>query len=289
MVGVDSDGCAFDSMDFKHKECFVPATINVWDLQPAAKYARETWEFVNLYSQTRGANRFLALVRFFDLLEQRPQAVERGFIKPDLAPLTAWLKIEKTLGNPSLKKEIEINPHPILIKTLAWSNEINANIDKMARNLAPFPYVRESLAKASGKADILVVSATPAEALVREWKEHDIDQYVKIIAGQEMGTKKTHLELAKRERYADNNMLMVGDAIGDLEAATANNILFFPIMPGQETDSWKLFHDEALDLFIAGKYDGDYQNKLHSKFKELLPVEPSWEITRLPQGPQQRP
>ncbi|MCU0645266.1 MAG: HAD family hydrolase, partial [bacterium] len=57
-VGIDSDGCVFDSMEPKHKECFCPVTIEKWDLAPISKYAREAWEFVNLYSQDRGCNRF---------------------------------------------------------------------------------------------------------------------------------------------------------------------------------------------------------------------------------------
>ena len=27
LVGIDSDGCAFDTMELKHKECFIPNTI----------------------------------------------------------------------------------------------------------------------------------------------------------------------------------------------------------------------------------------------------------------------
>ena len=31
LVCIDSDGCAFDVMEVKHKECFCPATVNDWD------------------------------------------------------------------------------------------------------------------------------------------------------------------------------------------------------------------------------------------------------------------
>ncbi len=58
LVGIDSDGCVFDSMELKHKECFIPAFINHYELQGVSKYAREAAEFVNLYSKSRGANRF---------------------------------------------------------------------------------------------------------------------------------------------------------------------------------------------------------------------------------------
>src|SRR6267378_4520185 len=76
-IGIDSDGCVFDTMEIKHKECFCPAFIKHFALQAASKYAREVWEFVNLYSKTRGANRFPALVRALNLLRQRPQVAAR--------------------------------------------------------------------------------------------------------------------------------------------------------------------------------------------------------------------
>ena len=71
LVCVDSDGCVFDNMELKHKECFCPATVNVWGLQSVSRYARESAEFVNLYSKTRGANRFPALIRTLELLGGR--------------------------------------------------------------------------------------------------------------------------------------------------------------------------------------------------------------------------
>src|SRR3972149_3602145 len=77
-VGIDSDGCAFDTMEIKHKECFIPNIINHWELQAVSKMAREAAEFVNLYSQWRGINRFPALVMTIDLLAERPEAIERG-------------------------------------------------------------------------------------------------------------------------------------------------------------------------------------------------------------------
>ena len=76
-VALDSDGCVFDSMEIKHKECFTPAFIKHWDLQAAAKYARQVWEFSNLYSVDRGMNRFPVLVRSLDLLMDYPEAARR--------------------------------------------------------------------------------------------------------------------------------------------------------------------------------------------------------------------
>lgn len=78
LVCIDSDGCAFDTMEIKHKECFCPATIDNWDLQPVSSLAREAWEFVNLYSVTRGCSRFHAIIRVLDLLAERAEVRARG-------------------------------------------------------------------------------------------------------------------------------------------------------------------------------------------------------------------
>ena len=73
LVGIDSDGCVFDTMELKHKECFIPNIINHWNLQGVSKYAREAAEFVNLYSKSRGINRFPALVETMEWLQKRPE------------------------------------------------------------------------------------------------------------------------------------------------------------------------------------------------------------------------
>ena len=69
----------------------------------------------------------------------------------------------------------------------------------------------------------LVVSATPGEALQREWVEHNIDKYAAFIAGQELGSKAEHLKFTAGGKYTPSHILMVGDAPGDFKAARANN------------------------------------------------------------------
>src|SRR3979409_374197 len=82
-IGIDSDGCIFDSMEIKHKECFAPMYIKHFQLQAVSKYAREVWDFVSLYSKTRGANRFPALSRALNLLRERPQVRARNVTVAD--------------------------------------------------------------------------------------------------------------------------------------------------------------------------------------------------------------
>jgi len=124
--------------------------------------------------------------------------------------------------------------------------------------------------------DIVVVSSTPLEALEREWEEHDIAKYVAVIAGQEMGKKSEHLDYAAAGKYEKENILMIGDAPGDMKAAKANEVLFYPVNPGDEIKSWQKFHDEAFDKFINGQYAGQYEEKLIAEFDSYLPQTPPW-------------
>src|SRR5262249_32809895 len=137
-------------------------------------------------------------------------------------------------------------------------------------------FVRESLVMMEGRADVMVVSATPGEALQREWEEHGLSRHVALIAGQELGSKKEHLALASSGRYEKSKVLMVGDAPGDRQAAEANGVLFYPVNPGREDESWQRFYEEALPRFFDGTYAGGYMTGLLSEFEALLPKTPPW-------------
>jgi phosphoglycolate phosphatase-like HAD superfamily hydrolase len=275
-IGIDSDGCAFDTMEIKQKECFCPNFILYFEMQKISKYARETWEFVNLYSKNRGVNRFLALTETIRLLSERPELAARHMELPDMTPVIEWTKKETRLGNPALEKYEKEANIPIISKTYAWSVNVNKDIHKMVYGMPPFPFVRESLEAMNAKSDALVVSQTPLEALEREWKENNIDHLVRMIAGQEYGTKTEHLALAAKNKYPDDKILMIGDAPGDFKAARSNGVLFFPINPGHEEASWERFYKEGLNRFYAGKYAGDYEKELIREFDGYLPERPGW-------------
>ena len=275
-VGIDSDGCAFDTMEIKHKECFIPNIIKHWGLQPVSKYAREAGEFVNLYSKWRGINRFPALLMVFDLLAEREEVRRRGVKPPEVPSLRNWVDTETKLGNPVLKALVQRSADPVLERTLAWSEAVNATIADMVHGVPPFPYVRESLEAIAPKADCIVVSATPGEALRREWEEHDIAKHCAVIAGQEMGSKKEHLQIAAAGKYPEDHVLMIGDAPGDLKAARANGFFFYPINPGQEDASWQRFLEDAMGRFLAGEYAGTYEATLIDDFQAILPDTPPW-------------
>jgi phosphoglycolate phosphatase-like HAD superfamily hydrolase len=276
LVGIDSDGCAFDTMEVKHKECFIPNIIRFFDLQPISKFAREAAEFINLYSKWRGINRFPGLTMTFDLVRDRPEVTRRGVRIPQLAGLVGWLSRESKLGMPALKAEVARTNDPDLALAYAWSQAVNDSVDAIVRGVPPFPFVRESLDKLTSVADVIVCSATPGAALKKEWEEHGIAPYAAAICGQEVGSKKEILAHAMQAGYRPENVLMIGDAPGDLAAAKAVGAHFFPTNPANEDASWERFFREASDRFLAGEYDRDYESRLAAEFESYLPDKPPW-------------
>jgi phosphoglycolate phosphatase-like HAD superfamily hydrolase len=275
-IGIDSDGCAFDTMEIKQKQCFLPNNIKFFGLESIADYAKEATEFVNLYSKERGSNRYPAILSVLSWLSKRREVIDQGVKVPDLKRLRKWVQEGSQLSKSVLRALVEKTGDSELRNVLAWSEAVDATIEAVVKGVQPFPWVRESLEKAFAQADIMVVSQTPLEALEREWTEHDLIKFVRVIAGQEHGTKTEHIALAAKGKYPADKIMMIGDAQGDYRAAAENGICFFPIVPGKEEASWQRFLTESLEKFWAGTYKGQYEAALIKEFDAALPDTPRW-------------
>lgn len=277
-IGVDSDGCVFDTMDIKQKKFFIPNALKYFNLFPISDLLRETWEFVNLYSVHRGGNRYISLIKVFELLSERVEIINQVKDLPDLTTLKEWVKSESKLSAASLREYFETHPDAELEKVIEWTDAVNTDISNLMPVMSPFPEALRAIRIISTKADLAVVSQTPLEAVNREWEENHMINFLVAIAGQEHGTKSQHIQLAAKGKYPDKRILIIGDAIGDLSAATQNNVLFYPIIPGGENESWLRFIEEGLGRFLTGNFAGSYEDTLISQFRRSLPEIPPWKM-----------
>ncbi|GAH14744.1 unnamed protein product, partial [marine sediment metagenome] len=143
--------------------------------------------------------------------------------------------------------------------------------------IPPFDKVKECLELMAQYADILIVSKTPYADLVNYWKAQGIDKYVQMIAGQEMGSKGHHIEVAKKAgQYEDDQVLMIGDGGGDLKAVKINKGLFYPTPPGKEKEAWDNFPD-TFQRFVKREYKGEFEDNLLETFNKALLTSPSWQ------------
>ncbi len=282
-VGIDSDGCAFDTMAVKQRQCFCQQMIACFGLQPIAEAACECMDFAALQSRTRGANRHKTTKRVIaELLPGHPMVRRCGFRVPDFPHYFRWVDDPSSiLSNGGLQRAIDRATDPAARKelelALRWSRQADAMIADGIRRIPPFPLVRESLEKIATVADVAVLSSASTESLDQEWAEHGIDRYVSVIAGQEMGPKVRQLACATEGKYNGHHVLMIGDSPGDLEAAKANGTLFYPIIPGREAVSWRTLHNEIFDTFVAGRYAGAREAEHIAEFDRWFSVSPPWQ------------
>ena len=264
LVCVDSDGCAMDTMEIKHRECFAPEMIKTWNLQENEEYILNLWYDLNLYTQTRGINRFKGLAETFKIIR------EKGIEIEDLDSLLNWVETTNELSNRSLKNEIEKTDSKALKMALEWSLNVNESIERLPKGDEPFENVKEGLEALSKKVDISVVSSANGEALNDEWSRNDLVKYLRALLGQEAGTKQHCIAELKKKGYDTDKILMVGDAPGDLQAAKNNDVRFYPILVNKEGFSWERLVEEAVPKLINGEFDEAYQNQLIEEFDASL-------------------
>ena len=197
-IGVDSDGCVFDTMEVKHKECFIPNMIRTTGLAAITRLARETFEWINLYSKWRGTNRFPGLVMTIDFWPSDPKCygVVRGCRQ--LTGLREWIGRETKLANPTLKAEARSDrrSRPGPGTRMERGRQPLDRRDRQGRAAISICARVARTHGGQGRRDGRLGHS--GEALEREWDEHGLREHVALIAGQECGSKKEHLALDRR-------------------------------------------------------------------------------------------
>lgn len=265
LICVDSDGCAMDTMDMKHRKCFGPGLVEEWELQQWQDFILKRWNEINLYTATRGVNRFKGLVMMLEEVNEACIKIE------DFRTLKTWVEKSEELSNEALKKEIAENNSISLKKALSWSESVNDSINQIPfEEKKPFEGVKEALKEAHEKADIAVVSSANLQAVQEEWEVFDLLEYVRVILTQNVGSKAFCIRELLKKGYDKERVLMIGDAVGDYEAAEKNGVLYYPILVRHEKESWEEFKGTALHKFCTDKYAGSYQSEKLKAFQQNL-------------------
>ena len=265
LVCVDSDGCAMDTMDIKHIRCFGPCMIEVWQLQKWEEKILKRWNEINLYTITRGINRFKGLSMALSEINEQYQAID------GIDDLIYWSENADELSNDALKKEIEKHPQKKIFKlALKWSEMVNNAIKKLPESeIKPFPLVKEALKLAHEKADIAIVSSANLGAVLDEWEKHGLLEHTDIVLTQNVGSKAFCISELLKKGYNKENVLMCGDAPGDLKAAETNEVFYYPILVKKEKDSWQDFINQGFSHLLDGSYDEYETIKKRDFYKNL--------------------
>ena len=265
LVCVDSDGCAMDTMDIKHIRCFGPCMVDVWSLQKYEKEILSRWNEINLYTLTRGINRFKGLSMALAEISEQYQAID------GIADLIFWSENADELSNDALKKEIENHPEKEIFKlALKWSEMVNNSIKRLPESeIKPFPLVKDALKLAHEKADIAIVSSANLGAVLDEWEKHSLLEHTDIVLTQNVGSKAFCISELLKKGYKKENVLMGGDAPGDLKAAETNDVFYYPILVKNEKESWQDFINQGFLHLLSGSYKEYETVKKRDFYKNL--------------------
>lgn len=258
IVCIDSDGCALDTMNYKHLNYFGPIAVEVFNVADKDIFL-EYWNNINLYSNTRGCNRFIGLYKTFEKLHDSNTNYKK------LDDLKKWALSTNELSNDSLKVEIKKTNSEVLKKVLEWSEKVNSCIKDKKEPPKIFDGVYEAFKymKKLDNVDIAIVSAANLSALKKEWDEVELLQYVKLVFSQENGSKKQCLKkIIDDYGYRKEQILMIGDSPGDYQSAYDNQIKFFPILFGKEKEYWGLLKNKYLMKFLNNDFKEKDQQQL---------------------------
>ena len=265
LICVDSDGCAMDTMDIKHIRCFGPCMVTEWGLEEWKDAILTRWNEINLYTMTRGINRFKGLALMLREIHETYTPIQ------DVDVLEAWVENSKELSNGALQKAMETNDSVILKKALSWSQHVNASINELPFEVKkPFEGVKEGLAYAHQFADVAIVSSANLQAVLEEWELYGLLEHVDIVMSQNVGSKAYCIQELLKKGYDTEKVFMAGDALGDYEAAEKNHVFNYPILVRHEKESWSEFRNQAVDKLVDGTYGGEYQQQKIDAFMENL-------------------
>ena len=256
IFAVDSDGCAMDTMTYKHELFFGPIAAEKFNVEEKEVF-QKNWEDINLYTRTRGVNRFEGLALGLQSVDYDGMNVDN---------LYRWVEETESLSNDSLEAEIAKHDSEDLKLALEWSVEVNKRVAEEEGHDFPFEGALDGLAKAAELGTVNVVSSANREAVEDEWTRHGLMAHVNDLYCQDRGKKADGLGGFIAEGTKPHEIIMIGDSPGDLEAAEQNDTLFFPIIVGDEKASWEDFINNVADKVVAGEYTKEDQAYYKEKF-----------------------
>lgn len=265
LVCVDSDGCVMDTMNCKHFHCFGPCMVDEWGLEEWKEEILERWNVINLFSMTRGINRFKGLAMALEEIDQKYTPIT------GIAALRHWADTAPALSNDGVAKAAAEATDPdaklVLEKALRWSKAVNASIVKLPEELkVPYAGAKEGLAAAHAFADVAMVSSANRDAVEEEWGKFGLLEHTDIVLAQDVGSKAACIAKMLEFGYDKAKVLMVGDAPGDCDAAEKNGVWYYPILVNHEKASW----EEAVAVAYGKLRAGEYAPYGREKKEEFL-------------------
>ena len=239
--------------------------VDEWELEEWKQEILDRWNYVNLFSMTRGINRFKGLAMALGEINEKYKPI------PGVKFLQQWAENAPALSNDAVIKAGEEATDPlakeIFRKALSWSKAVNKAIVALPEELkVPYEGAKEGLAAAHTFADVAMVSSANRDAVEEEWGKFGLLEHTDIVLAQDVGSKAACIAAMLKFGYEPSKVLMIGDAPGDCDSAERNGVHYYPILVNHEKRSW----DEAVAVAFAKLQSGEFAPYGAEKKKEFL-------------------
>ncbi len=281
-VGIDSDGCAFDTMEIKHKECFIPNIIKHWDLQPVSQVRPRGRRVRQPLLQVARHQPLAGAADGRSTCWPSGRRSRRATCRlPEVPPLRDWIEARDQAGQPRAEGRgredrrpgAEAGPAPGARRSTppspTWCTACRRS-----------PSSARAWRSWSRKADMIV---RLGHARARRWRASGRSttspRYARVIAGQEMGTQEGAPGAGRQGPLRQpNHILMIGDAPGDMQGrARPTTPSSSPSTPATRTPVLgALLRRGHGDKFLAGQLRRRLRGGLDRRVRQAAAGTPPW-------------
>lgn len=247
IIVVESEGAVFDVHRRWHESAYLPAFIGCFGGMTEPALCGEVWRHVALETSLRGEPPMLILLSALRVLNSLVPSVQRTVIIKSLEKYAS-----SEAGTDDLFRLEEKNPAEMM--AIDWFSMAEGLIQDSGR-VPYFSTAEEFLRNAAyiaPNSKILVYSSLLEQTAMRLWQSAGLGECFFRIAGRERGSPSQYLRSALASGFERSSMVAVGSSAMMFKASQLAGIRFFPIVPDQEEESWKMFAEEWFPAFLRG-------------------------------------
>lgn len=245
---VESEGSIFDALKFWHERAYLPAFTACFGIGADPALCGEIWKNVALASPLRGEDPLSILHAALKVLNTLIPSAHR-------AAVLHMLEKTKTESGAS-RSLLELgDKNPAEMAVIDWLSMSESLIEEAGR-VPHFSTAEEflrSLPYISGKANVLACSSLAETGAASMWESAGMGRLYTRLAGKERGDRQEFLRALLAGGQDRTAFVVVGSTASMFNAAQYAGLRFYPIVPGEEEESWRHFAEDWFPLYLRGE------------------------------------
>jgi len=248
IVIIESEGAVFDISRYWHETAYLPSFIGCFGGSVDPAIAGEVWRKIALESSLRGEHPLIILLAALRVLNVLYPSMQRTAI---IKTLEKYSYSEATIDD---LFKLEDKP-PAEMMIIDWFSMAEGLTQELGR-VPHFSTAEEFLRSAryiAPRSELFVYSNLGESAAMRMWQAAGLGECFFRIAGKERGKPGEYLRAALSAGFERSSMIAIGSSSAMFRASQLAGIRFFPIVPGQEEESWRILAEQWFPAYLRGE------------------------------------